>query len=354
MSDKLEINFDSTSMGAASCTKNFFLTTIGSIENNKIVGGYKSLTGAAAMYGVAVHKFVDTMYKTNGYGHAANKDMLAVFNLPKDAPPKGKDYLVDEKHLQTTAWNLWNDRIVTESVFDVLQIPIECYWCGGKGGKTDRVDMLSIQTPCDKCNGTGMRSGPATEITFKIPVYEDEFCMMNLCGTIDTVGQFRNGCFAIRDWKTTSSFQTESFMTNFELSRQLRFYTLACKLMTKNNPESILGRVGATNMGAFIDAIFLNKKANDNEYVRSDVFTYSDDHMGTFHSMLMAFCEKFSKNVKENNTQPEGIINGACTAGYPRCRFWNICKSNPTVAGVLLSRDFTRKLYNPLSFNEIE
>jgi hypothetical protein len=331
------------------------LTTIGSIEDGKVVGGYKSPTGAAAIYGVAVHKFVDTMYKTNGYGHAANKDMLAVFNLPKELPKaKGKEYLVDERHLQTTAWNLWNDKIVPESAFDVLQIPVECYWCGGSGVVQSPTTEQMCPCNCDKCNGTGTRIGPATEITFKIKIYEDDFCIMWLCGTIDTVGQFRNGCFAIRDWKTTSSYQQESFLTNFELSRQLRFYTLACKLMAKSNPESILGRVGATNVGAFIDAIFLKSKANDNEYARSDVMQYSEQHMSTFYAMLMEFCQRFSKNVRENNIKPEGILNGACTAGYPRCRFWNICKSNPQVAQVLLSRDFTRKMYDPLNFNEIE
>lgn len=344
MSDKLEVSIDSTSLGTSSCIRNFFWTTVGSIKDNKSEGGYKTLISPAAIYGVAIHKFVDVMYKTNGDGVEATKKMLEAFKLPKNPPSKTQQYLIDERHLHVSAWNLWNDKIETESSFEVLKLPIECYWCEGK------------VSDCKHCNGTGIVEGPATEITFKIKIYEDDRTIIYLCGTIDTVGKFQNGCFAIRDWKTTSSHKQEEFITNFELSRQLRIYTLAAKIMSNTNPDSILGKIGATNMGAFIDAIFIKPKANDNEYLRSDVFQFNDEDLNKFKQTLMDYIHEFALRcigVSSGLELPkEGILNGTCSTPYGKCKFWNVCKNNDTVASLILKRDFTRKIYDPLSFNE--
>lgn len=349
MSDKIEINIDATSLGSASCIRKFFWTTIGSITDNQIDGGFRSLFGAAAMYGVAVHKFVDTMFKTGGYGFAANKDMLEAFHNPKLPAGERQQYLEDEKHLQTTAWNLWNDKITEESSYEVLSIPTKCYWCHGAG--------------CEKCKMEGIKEGPASELTFRIKFYEDPFLRIFLCGTIDNLGKFNNGCYAIRDFKTTSSHKQDEFISNFEMSRQLRIYVLATKLMSRLEPDSILGRVGATNVGAFIDAIFIKPKANDNEYKRSNVFQYSQEEMTEFESQLQDFCEYLAAVVVDKlsfngdlfyGLPKQGLLNGSCIAGWGKCHFWNVCKNPENIGKLLLERDFKRRQYNPLNFNEAE
>lgn len=341
MSDKLTINIDATALGTSACLRHFYGTTVGSVKDNVSEGGFKTTMSAAAIYGIAIHKFIDTMYRTGGDGIEATKQMRKAFNVEKNPPGRTQQYLVEDKHLFTSAWNLWNDKIENDTNFEVLQVQSLCYWCDGKG--------------CDKCKD-GVVQGPATEITFKIKFYEDEFVIIYLCGTIDTLGKFTNGCFAIRDWKTTSSYKQDTFISNFELSRQLRIYSLAAKLVSRSNPESTLGKIGSTKIGAFIDAIFIKPNANDNEYVRSDVFQFSDDDITIFESMLLDFCKEFSmqcaaaKNMFE--VRPQGILNGTCIQTYGHCKFWNVCKNNRTVGELILNREFKRKVYDPLTFNE--
>lgn len=345
MSKKLEIDIDSTALGRAGCIKDFFLTVCGSISYDDtlfpiaIEGGYKSISSASMMYGVAVHEFIDVMFKTSGDFKVAREEALKKFSLPKVLTNVKQSYLMDERHLLSTCYNLWTGHIEDEPTFDVLSIPQECFYCAGVGG------------PCKHCNDKGIVEGPATEVTFRIKIYEDEFIIINLCGTIDNIGKFKNGCYAIRDWKTTSSWRND-YLSQYEMSRQLRIYTIACKLMAKSNPDSILGKIGVTKMGAFIDAIFVKTNSNDNEVVRGDVMQFNDNDLDDFMCMLESFCVKLSQHIQANYFPKEGILNGACTKMYGKCNFWNVCKNNDMVANVLLKRDFKRVVYNPLSFNE--
>lgn len=352
--NQVEFNLDSTSLSAASCLLNYKRTVIGELEEPTL-GAYKSTPNSAMIYGVAVHKFTDVMFKTNGHYPTARLESEKSFNVPKILSNDKLPWLNDTKHLIATNYGLWTDYIEPESSYEVLMISQECWWCEGAGVKGNPNELIGDGPDvfdCPKCNGTGEFKGPATELTFKILFYEDEFIRVNLCGTIDSVGKFKNGCYAIRDWKTTSSWGKESYLESYELSRQLRIYTLACKLMARTNPDSVLGRVGSTKMGAFIDGIFLKPKANDNEYMRSQVFQYSDKEMGEFEQQLLKFCSRFSRNVALNYFPKEGILNGTCEGKYGKCRFWSCCKSNDSVSQLLLKRDFKRVVYDPLHFNE--
>jgi hypothetical protein len=314
----IDINIDSTALGSASCILRLKRTIIGEIIDGSIdpLGAYKSIPSASIIYGVAVHKFTDVMFKTGDFPLAREAARKA-FSVTKFPPGKNQQHLGDERHLITTCYNLWTEYIEKESTYDIVQLP----------------------------------TGPATELTFRVLFYEDAFVRIWLCGTIDSIGKFKNGCFAIRDWKTTSMWDKDKYIKQYRLSRQLRIYTLACKLEAAKNPDSTLGRIGSTNMGAFIDAIFVRSKANENEYVRSDVYQYSEDDLGKFSNTLKQLCGKLSWHVQCNDWPKEGILNGTCEGKY-ECPFWNVCSVNDSVGSVLLARDFKRKNFDPLKYQD--
>ena len=349
---KIELDIDSTALGDSGCIRKLFMTVAGSVVENRVVGGFKELPSASIIYGVAVHKFIDTMYKTGGHYPTARKDAELAFNVPKRAPSANQGHLGDPTHMITTCYNLWTNKIEEEYDFGVIKVPIKCYHCKGtgtvQGGNNDGKQ-------CDKCGGCGIVKGPATEITFKLPFYEDDVVKINLCGTIDRVGQYKGGCFAIRDWKTSSQFKQDKYLSSYEMNRQLRIYTLACKMMAAKEPDSILGRIGATRMGANIDAIFIKPKANDNQYGSTEVFTYDDNDLLEVKAMIFDQCRQLSiaaRVGKWNEIPRTGLINGTCDGKWGKCKFWNVCKNPHNVGEMLLARDFKRKLYNPLAFNE--
>ncbi len=317
--NRIELNLDSTVLGTSGCILNLKRSVLGEIVDGKATGGYREkLNGASMVYGIAVHKFVDTMYKTGGHYPTARAEAEKAFLIPKLESRKSA-WLSDPKHLITTCFNLWTNYIEVEGSFDLLLL----------GEK------------------------PATEITFSIPFYEDDVIKVNLCGTIDKVGKFKNGCYAIGDWKTTSQYDTDNYFTQYEMSRQLRIYTLACKLMAEREPESTLGRIGSTNMGAFIDAVFLKVKPNDTTVKRSDVFTYSDADVAAFRRTLEQKCMDISRAIQSDYFPKEGILNGSCEGKWGKCKFWNVCSHNDQVAEVLLKRDFIQWNFSPLNYNEV-
>lgn len=344
MTKQLELSIDSTALGSSGCILNFSRTIIGEVTEPE-VGAYKSLPNAAMIYGVAVHKFIDVCYKTDGHFPSARKEATAIFNLPKTIDKK-KGWIQDERHMLTTCYNLWTMNVLEEPSFEVLAITQKCWWCKGILKSLDNSEV------CSHCKGTGLMEGPATELTFHIPIFEDEVIKVYLDGTIDRVGKFKGGCFAILDWKTTSSWNPVEYLSTYELSRQLRIYTLACKLTTRNNPESTLGKIGATKMGAAIDGVFLKANANDNEYCRGSVFQFPDHEMEAFRKTIIQYCEKVAFHVEHNYFPKEGILNGSCDGKWGKCRFWNVCKTHDPISSILLKRDFTRLKFDPLNYND--
>lgn len=358
METKIEINLDSTSLGTSACILEFVRTVIGD-PNDPTLGAYKQKTNKVELnYGVAAHMFVDSMYKTRGrYDLAANVAKEWFVKTPH-IPSKQKPHLSDPNHLIATCYNLWTIFIEQDGAFEVLSLPGKCWWCKGKGRLDDSpkegFDTGEIIKQCDKCNGTGIDPiQAATEVTFSIPFYEDDWIVVNLCGTQDRIGKFKNGVYCIRDWKFTSAAIPDQYFVQYELSRQLRMYTLACKLMAEQYPDSVMGQVGKTHMGAAIDGVFLNRNANDTKHVMSPVFQYSDDDIVQFKQQLIDFCKRLSSHIQRSYFPKEGILNGTCNKLYGgHCQFWVPCKLNEQVSNVILQRDFQRKPYDPLHFND--
>lgn len=341
----IEVNVDSTGLGSANCDLKFHRT---------VVEGYKEQVMKSSMvYGIGFHKFIDVMYKTKGdfkLAHARAQDIF--LRIPKISDKKA-EWLEDTTHLRAVCNQGWLGYALEDGTFNVLEgVKIECVWCEGTG-LVPHSDGLPSDIVCSKCNGYKFVIGPATEINFSIPFYKTDICKFNLCGTVDTVGKIINGCNLVRDWKTTSSWDVKKYFTQYEMSRQLRIYSLVLKLMHQIAPDSILGKIGGDRIGARIDAVFLKPKPNDTVITQSQVFQYSDGELSRFADLLKKRLAKFSEAIKNGTIQDqEGLVNGTCEGKWGKCSYWNICKNSEGVGKILLERDFVKVPYNPLSFNE--
>lgn len=310
---KQKIKLNASGLKTTTCMYNFW---------NVCIEGYKNQRSAAKMvYGIGVHKFVDTMFKTQGNLGKARDAALIAFRKPKALDSKSK-HMNDENHFLPTCFNLWEDWVSKD-------------------------DAQTVMLP---------DGSPATEVTFSIPYYEDEFIVVTLEGTIDRIIKIKGGCYAINDYKTTSSWEKDSYLEKYRMSNQLRFYVFALKLMAEKAPESMLGQIGATNVGACIDGIFLKPKACDNEYKRSNVFQFAD--LGEVRRGLDLKIQQISRTVELTRMSgilpaKEGLVNGSCEGKWGLCTFWSICNSqSDEIAQVLLARDFVKKEYDPLHHND--
>jgi len=123
--------------------------------------------------------------------------------------------------------------------------------------------------------------------------------------------------------------------------------------MAALEPDSILGQIGKTNTGAFIDAIFIKPSLNDTSYGRSSVFTYRDSDLDAFRLTLDDQCKRLSQAIKTGYLPQEGLVNGSCEGKWGKCKFWNVCNSSEDIAKVLLARDFKTRHFDPLNYNEV-
>jgi hypothetical protein len=256
------------------------------------------------------------MYKTGDMA-LARDNALAAFRVPKIESPKAL-YLSDERHMIYTGFDVWNNYALTDESFDLLKMP---------DGK------------------------PATEVTFSIPFYEDDIIQANICGTEDSIGTIRHGCHAIRDWKTTSHWDAQSYLEGYRMSHQLRFYVLSLKIMHRHFPDSVLGKIGGTKVGAFIDAIFLKDKASEMKVMRSAVFQFSDGDMTSFEQSLVRRLRQLSEAIADGSVMlKEGIVNNTCELKYNKCPYYAVCAvQNPDIENLLLLKNFDKRPYDPLA-----
>ncbi len=307
----ITFRLSSTALGSIPCTLRLYRQTI--------LGLREKAMPARIIYGIAVHKFLDTMYKT---GDPAKAVMAAkkAFALPKIDDGKSK-HLSEETHMITVCFNLWTGFVQSDSAFEILQV--------------------------DKM--------PLTEQTFSFLIYEDEYIRVLFEGTLDKLGKFVNGVFAIGDWKTTSTWDEKTYFMQYELSRQLRCYRLATILEARINPSSPLGIIGSSKCGVFIDGIFLKPERNEVTVKRSGVFVWGDDVMKPFEAMLMRYCRDLSMKVRDGvHLEPEGTLNGTCEGKWGKCPYWNLCKTPKDISKILQERDFDVVEWQPQNYNGLE
>lgn len=201
--------------------------------------------------------------------------------------------------------------------------------------------------------------GPAVEVTFSNKFYEDDEYIILLEGTIDKIGKFDNGCFAIGDYKFSSiwgsSYEDKKrkmiqYFKTHELGCQLRFYLFNLLLKANNEPEgSILKEVTKRQVGCFIDAIFHHGK-DASEFKRSPIFFFSPEDMHEFEHMLKGFCANLISVLKMKSLPPRhGVLNGACGGGFHLCDFFNVCAAPSDIAREhILKNDFKQAEYLPI------
>jgi len=282
----------------------------------KCVEGYYELPSANIVYGTAIHKYVHIMYQTGGHIPTAREEALKEFNAPKIPAKRGSTHLDDPKHMLATAFMFFESYI--------------------KEDKNTEVVLL---------NGK-----PATEVSFSMPFYQDEHVNVNWCGTIDKIAKIKNGCYILPDIKTTSSWDKNGYFSTYKLSRQLRGYVLALRLMARHYPTSILGQIGMTHIGTRIDGCFIKPSSHENKYIASDINFYDDSDIAEYEKMLLAKCKELSECVRLNYFPKQGILNSSCSGKWGLCSFANVCAVNDNVGRILLERDFKKKEFNPLNY----
>jgi len=301
---------------------------------------------ARMMYGIAVHKYIDTMYKTDGHIPTAKVEASNVFNKIVHEDDKRLAHLSDVNHMLSVAHWTWEMAVVSDKDFEILHINDTCWYCKGTGKSSPREDS----GVCCPCKGTGYRKQPASEVTYSFPYYQDEYVNVNWCGTMDRIGKIRDGIYVIPDWKCTSSWNEKEYFTQYEMAKSPRGYVLAMKLMAERFPDSDLGKIGAQNIGAQFYGIFIKPVSNQVKFVRSEVFTYRFDEINEFRQLLDDKCREISQAVKTGYYPRQGLINGSCEGKWGKCLFWNVCKHPDVIGKILLEKDFVKKPFNPLAY----
>lgn len=299
------IKLDASSLVKSSCDLRFY---------NIVIKGYREpLVSNDIQYGTAVHKFVETMFRSDGKLDLAINAAKEIHSRPCLIKLTKKHLTLN--HLMRTCIDLWQDFI-----------------------EKDDFEYFTLT------NGQ-----PAVEITFSIKIYEDEENEVYLEGTIDKFGKIKNGCYAVGDYKTTSSWDTDSYFNGYRLSPQLKTYVYAIK--TKASTETAFSKIAETPIGAFIDGIFLSS-SKPSTFKRSEVFVFKDKQLATYEKMLINTAKKVCTWV--NEPEANGLINGSCMERFGPCRFFNICAAPDKITQEqLLKRDFIVKPYEPLKFGEI-
>lgn len=303
---KTIVRLSSTGLGSSNCILNFHRT---------VIDGYRTVQKASMVFGIAWHKFAETMYKTGGQYKLAEEAALKAFNVPKD----GRDdegHLMNEKFFKTVCSLMWMQTQEDKS-FQVLTL--------------DGV--------------------PLVEHTFDHHFYEDDYIEVRLQGTIDMIGKIQGGVYAHPDWKTTSTWNKTTYFKSYELSRQLRHYRLALKIIAEREPDSTLGKIAATKMGSFIRAIFLDKDINKVYWKDSEVYYYPNEDIEAYRKTVEDFCYKISSAVKTGYLPKEGILNGSCQHAYGLCNYWNVCKVREEAGQMMLKNHFIQRPFNPLDYN---
>jgi hypothetical protein len=280
--------------------------------------GYREKqTKAALVYGTAFHKYISTMFESSGNMSLAAMSASQIMDSAEfNRDEKTQPWLFDKDHLLSVCFSVWNSYI--------------------------RKELSPVIIAGDK---------PLVEISFSHHFYETDSLLVTLEGTLDRIVKFNNGCYSIGDWKTTTRLLNDYYFEPYELSKQLRFYSLSLLLEGEKNPNSILGQIGLQKFGAFIDAVKTEKQPSATQVKRSRIFSYSKNDLLEFKSELYRFCVQFDKRIINNELmQRQGIINNVCEGRWGLCPFWNVCQAPEPAQQLLLKRDFKIQQWNPLNY----
>lgn len=280
-------------------------------------------------YGSAFHKFVSTMYETNG-------DFAKAMFAAHDLFAKPCQIRHNKKHL--------NEHHLTKTCTD--------YWIHFQSKDTFKVLVTDGK--------------PFVEVNFSEVLYEDDSTIVLGEGTIDKGGKFERGLWCIGDYKTHSLWsvskggkgpsttnEINNYLSSFNVSGQLRFYTFITKLLGKKKPDSVFGELSRYPMGAFIDGVFISS-SEPTQFHRSEIFQFSDEDMASYERSLYRRIHAIVALSKiPDYKDKDGMVSGACTEMKFTCKFCDYCLTRDSrAAQYVLTNNFIQKPYNPLEFGK--
>lgn len=313
--NKQILRIDASLLREASCLRRVWL----------ILNGYRSpLNDISMEFGSAFHKFKQVMRDTCGDYSKGQKAALEYFDRPMLVSSQ-------KKYLTPTF---------------LLKVCID-YW---EHYRDDELEVVK----------KGLNNKPLTELKFALPYLVTDTHEVLLCGTIDEIGKIRNGCYAISDCKTTSSWNWSEYLENYELSSQLMFYYFILQKYAQAYPDSIYNEICRSQVGAMIDGIFYSA-SKDTIFKRSRMYYFSKQQLDEFESLLNRKIYQIIMMLNDlkdfSNKLPDrdGILVGACETKFGRCKFFQPCASPDNIAVQYLLKNNYKKLefYDPLKFGTI-
>ena len=205
---KTTLYLNASALGESDCELKF--------HNIVIAGLTQPLARRDTQFGSAFHKFMSRMFETGGNIAEAHTASLEVMRKPCIEVDK-KDWM-SEKALIPLCLDYWETVISKDNFYRLVNSNAKCWKCGGKGryNRIPDADNLSDELiNCSVCNGSCTREQPLVEATFMHRLHEDDELIIEGVGTLDSVGQIRNGAYCIQDFKTTSSWKIDEFLENF-------------------------------------------------------------------------------------------------------------------------------------------
>lgn len=286
------------------------------VNNTLVLGLRSALNNNDIEFGSAFHLFVSTMKREKNEGIALNKAREFFRNKQMYVKPK-KQYLT-ENYLIKVCLSYWQDV-----------------------GERDDFETLVVDDV-----------GPLVELKFSIPYYSDDDVEVLLVGTIDDICKARGGGYAIRDYKTTSSWDVSEYFKPYKLSTQLMFYRVALKKYAEMYPSSIWFDVNRFNPACFIQGVFLKGK-DAFEFHRSEMYHFKEERLFEFELLLNNKVNEILKMIKGHTVpQKDGLINGAC-GNWNGCKYSVLCGASDEVArGHAMKNNFVVWEYDPSKFGE--
>ena len=310
--NKLLVKVDASALKDSSCMLRFYRT---------VVEGWREKLNSNDMeYGSAVHQFIATMKRTDGNFAIAVQETQKRWRVPMFVKPK-KQYMT-ENHLLRTCMDFWQ----TWQAKDQFQTLVS--------------------------NGQVL-----VEQHFDWPYYEDEEMAIMISGTADDICKHQQGTHAIRDYKTTSSFDSVQYLEGYQLSCQLRVYRLVVRWYAKKYPDSVWAEMDKKGVCCFIDGIFIRGKDAPVEFERSYMFQFKDWELEEFeellHEKVMALRDMIHTKLMfpKHTFARDGIITDSCSTKYGPCKFAKVCgMPDAESAQMFLTNNFIQKPYDPVKF----
>lgn len=307
MSEKRIIKLDASALKESSCMRRLYW--------NVVEGWREATPNNDTEFGSAVHEYIKVMRLNPGRFDLATQAANERYSVPMRIKAK-KQYMTKE-YLILVCQSLWLTYL-SNDLFETVIVD----------GK------------------------PLVELKFSWPFYSDDDLEIILCGTIDDVCKHKYGTYAIRDYKTTSVGESDTYLHGYYLSAQLLFYRLIIRYHALRYPDSIWGTLERQNTHCFIDGIFLRGASKPAEFIRSDIFSFDQAQLDEFEKLVKLATTELVYYLKQGTVPDrQGMLNDSCTTKFGPCKYFNACKQpSLNAAQRILANTYIQKPYDPLNF----